>query len=554
MRAKAFAAMLIMMLPTVMIVITAGAEGAAPSPNPYVPPDAVKAFKEDDYPGRPADDFKVDIIFEKPVYSGWNLTGNLSLNATIVNRLDQDLNLTVSGFGGYPFYTHPRDLDILDYSRTDWVVRESWFILPRFGNKNVQFNLSISTSDHKCVAYTMRYYVYAMDNPDRVPVGVNHTDIVGLGPVCVKIISPVPSGGRFSLRTNTGYTVKVEVRNYSDDTLEGTLWSYYGDPHNLLLGPHSSEMVVFSQRTPAREETERMDYYFWSQNVSSYIGFDLAGDVATNVTAPHLDVEAIELLRVNLIQYPIELAVPAEVNFSVLSMADKTLRDQRFEVHLHGWMSEKVTHQGYFAIKELVPRNESTVPYKVVSRVGGTFRAHIVTYVDGQRYQFEETIRFNYHIDINSRIEYWNNRDPEWKLHLGERVALKGYIKNLYPDSLHDVTITVMMIADIGGFLSREDFMTVEPREIKVGSLEPNQTVPFAFNVTQDSAGKYNIVIGVFWDGNATPGGLFEANRAEVSRPSAVPALSNILPAVPVVAVIPKIIDAVIRRWRKIGF
>jgi hypothetical protein len=543
-----------MVAPASLIAFKNGTEATDPVRNLYVPPDAMKAFTEDDFWGAPSDTRKVDIVFEKPVYAGWNLTGNLSLNVSVVNRLDRELNLTVNGYYRVPFNVRPTDLEIRDYSQWPWTGRVPWFILPGFGIKNLQFNLTISTYHEKRTAFVMRYYVYARDNNDQASVSLNHTDIVGLGPVSVRILSPAPSEGRLSLRTNTGYSVTVEVRNYSDDTLEGTLSSYYRDSQKLLLRPNSAETVVLSQRTPAQEQSERIDYYFWSNNVSSNIGFDLSGDLVTNITAPHLDVDAIELLRVNLIQYPIELSVPAQVNFSVLSMANKTLHDQRFEVHLHGWMDERVTHRGYFVIKDLVPRNETTVPYKVVSWAGGAFRVHIVTYVDGQRYQFEELIRFNCPIDIYSRIEYRNNRDPEWNLHLGEQFSMKGYIKNLYPYSLHDVTITVMLIADIGGFLSREEFMTVEPRQIKVGSLGPNQTVPFAFNVTQDSAGKYLLEIGVFWGGNATPGGIFDSKRAEVSRPSAIPALSNILPAVPVVAIIPKIIDAVTRRWRKVGF
>lgn len=554
MKMAACAATLLLLLPAVLLFIPEDGEGTDPAPYPYVPPDAVDGIKDDDYRGWPTDTSKVDIRFEKPVYSSWDLAGNISINTTIVNRLDRDLNLSVNAEEKYPFDFAQRGVYIYDWGRVGWGFSG---IIPRLGSWNEHFNITIHRDisyPNKSVAFTARFYVYAWDNDDRMAIGANHTDIVGLSPVSVKIVSPAPSGGRFSLRTNTGYAVKVEVRNHSNETLEGILYSGYRDSHNLLLGPYSTEKVVITQRTPSGEGTERLDYYFWSNNVSSYIGFDMAGDVVSNVTAPHLDVEAIDLLRVALIQYPIELAVPAQINFSVLSMAAKTLRDQRFEVQLQGWMDEKVTHRGHFVVKELVPGNESIVPYKIVSRVGGSFKVDIVTYIDGQRYQFESELFFSSHIDIKDRIEYLNDRESYWKMYYGERISLKGYIKNLYPDTLKDITITVMMIADIGGFLSREDFMNFEPREIRVESLAPNETVAFAFNVTQDSAGSYYLAIGVFWGGNATPGGSLEANHAEVTRPSAIPALSNILPAVPVVAILPKIIDAVTRRWRKVGF
>jgi hypothetical protein len=553
-KAGAFAAVLILLLPAVLPFILEGAGAIDPVGNPYVPPGAVDAIKDDDYMGWPTDTSKVDIVFEQPIYSGWNLTGNLSINVTVVNRLNQDLNLTVYGWGKFPFDVCPQDM-----YRNGLEAGVS-SIFPPLGNEKVQFNLTMSSyQSRRWVAYTMRYYVFARDNTNRTDIGANHTDIVGLAPVSVKVTGPVPSGGSLSLKTNTGYSITAEVTNYSNETLEGALLTLEGtffvrDRQNLLLSPHSTEKVVWSEKTPSGDGTIRTYYYFESENVSSWIGFDLAGDVVTNVTAPHLQVVAIELLRVDLIQNLIELAVPVEVNFTVMSMANKSLRDQRFEVQLYGWMNNRIIHKGYFVIKELVPGNESTVQYRVVSRVAGTFGMHVVTYINGQRYQFDQQIYFSNHIVINDRIEYQNDREQEWKMYLGERLSLKGYIKNLYPYTLKDVTITVMMIADIGGFLSQEDFMSVAPRELKIESLAPNQTAPFAFNVTADSAGNYNLAVGVFWGGNATPGGLFEAHRSEVSRPSAIPIISRIIPAIPIIAVIPKIIDALIRKWKKIGY
>lgn len=547
MRAGPFSVVLILMLPAILIVLPDGTGGTGPDEDTYVPTDAVSAIRDEDYNGWPTDTSKVDIIIEKPMYSGWNLTGNLSINATIVNRLDRDLNITVRGMGRYPYNGRPDEINLRDNNR-DFVV-----ILNRTSGEKLQFNISIS-SPRRCVAYSIRYYIYVVDNINRTLIGANHTDIVGLSPVSVKVTSPVLSGGSLRLRTNTAYSVTVEVTNYSNGTLEGTLESGYAGGKTLLLRPNTTERVVFSDRTPPDSLTFRMYYHFKSWTVSSYIGFDMAGDSATNVTAPLLHIEAIEFLRVGMIQPEIELAVPAEVNFSVLTMANKTLRDLRFEVSVHGWMSERVSHPGFFTIRELVPGVEFNTTYKVLSHVTGQFTVRIVTYVNGEKIQFKNYLSINSHIIITDRIVYREDRDPDWDRHTGDQISFIGYVKNLYPYTLRNVTVTIMMVSDIGGFLSREDFITVTPRALKIESLEPNQTVPFVFNVTYDSPGRYDLPIGVFWGGNATPGGDVGGTSSQVSRPSAIPSLSRIVPVIPLIAVIPKIIDALIRKWKKIGY
>jgi hypothetical protein len=424
--------------------------------------------------------------------------------------------------------------------------------LTSFETLEYQYNLTLTNKTD--LSFFARCHFIGQDSTTEEYLCINHTDIIGLGPVSIKVSKPAISGGYIAIGAGGNCPITVDMTNYSNATLEGTIADGRSVAEKVVLAPKSTISVVATYRSSTREGSYSSSYYFISDTTSSYIGFDIVDGTVTNVTFPSLNIEVVQLLRVKVSPLELQLDVQESLNISVISMASTVLRNQRFDVFIYGWMKDRISHAGYFVVKELVPGKEVNLAYKFYSRVTGNFRMNIKTEILGQSYLFRFWPGISTALDINYGVYYGKDREQNTLLDLGDGLAMVGTIQNLYPYPLRNVTVTVMMIEDIGGFLSRDDFLTVKPGELRIENLASGQKVPFAFNVTCDSPGDYNLRVAAFWGGNATPGGVLDGRTVTVSRPSAIPVLNYIIPAACVVLVLPKILDLIIRKRRKVSF
>jgi len=539
MRAGVPAVALLLMMPALFCIPPGDVGGVEPGGN---------ALHFSDYmPGslEPITD-KIDIVYETPVYSSHDLSGNLTINATLVNKLDSSVNLTIKALVEAPY---GRKIAGLNYGYAQFFERIS---LSPLESLKYRYNLTLTNKTN--LSFFARCHFIGQDPTSEEYICMNHTDIIGLGPVSIKVSKPVPSGGDFVAGTGTRCPITLNITNYSDQPVEGTITDGGAFSERIVLSPRSTKMVDAFFNSPNQERSFSIYYSFSSDTTSSNIGFDLIDGIAANVTNPSIDIEVVKLLRVKVGNPNLELAEPGSLNISVVSMVNKVLRNQRFDVIIFGWMNKSISHAGCFVIKELVPGKKVNMAYNIFSRVAGDFGMRVQTEIQGQSYWFNFGLGISTDLDINYNIYYGKDRGYLTLLDLGDMLAMEGTIQNLYPFPLHDVTVTVMMIEDIGGFLSRDDFLTVKPGELRIENLASGQKVPFEFNVTCDSPGGYNLKVGAFWGGNATPGGVLDGRTVTVSRPSAIPVLNYIILVACVVVLLPKIIDLIIRQRRKVGF
>jgi len=539
MRSAAFAVVLIMVMPALFCLQAADVGGVEPAGDNlhfsnYLP-SSVEPITD-----------KIDIVFETPVYSGHDFTGNLTINATLVNKLDTNFNLSMTVLVEAPFGTRPTGLN---YGFGQLFERIS---LP--SNESLKYHYNLTLTNRTDWSFFARCHIIGQDTTTGEYICMNSTDIIGLGPISIKVVKPVPSGGDYAIGIGTRCSITLDVTNYSNETLEGTIANGREFSQQVVLAPKSIKSVATNFQSPYQEGSFSSSYYFISDSTSSFIGFDLIEGIATNVTAPYLNIEVVNLLRVNVDNLAIELDAPGSLNISVVSMADKILRNQRFDVLIDGWMNKSISHAGFFMVDELVPGKEVKTSYNIFSRIAGYFRLRIQTEIQGQSYRFNFGLSISTDLDINYNVYYGKDREQYNLRDLGDGLSMEGTVQNLYPYPLHDVVVTVIMIEDIGGFLSRDDFLTVKPGELRIEHLASGQKVPFVFNVTCASPGDYNLKVGAFWGGNATPGGVLDGRTVTVSRPSAIPVLTYIIPAACVVLVLPKILDLIIRKRRKVSF
>jgi hypothetical protein len=539
MRAVAFAVVLIMVIPALSCLSQSEVGAIVPSRYNVDFSDYLPSSLE------PITD-NIDIVFEKPVYSGHDLSGNLSINATLVNKLDSNVNLTIKVLVEAPYGTQTIGLN---YGYGNFFERRA---LSPLESLKDHYNLTLTNKTE--LSFFARCHIIGQDPTTGEYICMNSTDIIGLGPVSIKVSKPVPSGGYYAVGIGTRCSITLDVTNYSNETLEGTIADGREFSELVVLAPKSTKSIATIFQSPNQEGSFSPSYYFISDSTSSYIGFALIEGIATNVTAPYLNIEVVKLLRVNVNNLDIELDAPGSLNISIVSMADKVLRNQRFDVLIDGWMNKSISHAGFFMVNELVPGKEVKIPYNIFSRIAGYFRLRIQTEIQGQSYRFNFGLSISTELDINYNVYYGKDREQYSLRDLGDRLSMEGTVQNLYPYPLHDVVVTVIMIEDIGGFLSRDDFLTVKPGELRIENLASGQKVPFVFNVTCDSPGDYNLKVGAFWGGNATPGGVLDGRTVTVSRPSAVPVLTYIIPIACVVIALPKALDLIIRYRRKIAF
>jgi hypothetical protein len=537
-RAVAFGVLLIMMIPALFCLPPSEVGGIVPTSDRlyfsgYPPSNLV-----------PITD-RIDIVFETPVYSGHDFTGNLTINATLVNKLDSNVNLSMTVLVGVPFGTRPTGLN---YGSEQWFERISLS-----SNESLKYHYNLMLTNRTDWSFFARCHIIGQDPTTGEYICMNSTDIIGLGPVSLKVSKPVPSGGYCAVGIGTRSPIALDVTNYSNESLEGTIADGREFSQQVVLAPNSTKSIAAIFQSPNQEGSFSPSYFFISHSTSSYIGFDLIEGIAANVTAPYLNIEVVKLLRVNVNNLDIELDAPGSLNISIISMADKVLRNQRFDVHIDGWMNKSISHAGFFMVDELVPGKRVNIPYNIFSRIAGYFRLRIQTEFQGQSYLFNFGLDISTDLDINYNVYYGKDREQYNMRELGDRLSMEGTVQNLYPYPLHDIIVTVIMIEDIGGFLSRDDFLTVRPGELRIENLASGQKVPFLFNVTCDSPGDYNLKVGAFWGGNATPGGFLDGRTVTASRPSAIPVLNYIIPAACVVIVLPKVLDLIIRKRRKVS-
>ena len=95
--------------------------------------------------------------------------------------------------------------------------------------------------------------------------------------------------------------------------------------------------------------------------------------------------------------------------------------------------------------------------------------------------------------------------------------------------------------------------MEFQPSELTFGVLEINQTVDYEFAITFNSPGTWKLAVVALWDGNVSYGGDDALRTFQVSRPPFEYSPIGIVLVIAGVSMVPKAIDLVIRRVRRIG-
>jgi len=504
----------------------------------------------------------LDIIFEKSEYIVWNLSGNLTVNITFASKSESAENISVSAsFSTY--YSGVGTSDYIgSYKRTSDLERPQYVLLAPQETRTVQVNITPTSSGQTRNGFFSRaiYVVRASNNHIH---STNFTMISNLGPYSLKIVSPAPSMKEYRVLVDAPVYAQVNVTNYSDKNLEGTL-RVSGSSKAISVGPKTSVEIDITI-TPYIVELQRVVmFYLYSDFSSTIVGYDMVDGNATNVTDSYLMIISQRLLKINIgdsngpyFHYPfllnsvsaLNLSVPGHVNISIMSGANYTVKDLHFTVEITGWLSSMISHHGEFTVAHMDPWSQLNVSYNITSRVAGLFSMKVSTVLEGRRFT-----GWTNGLSINSQagLYIFPSEEHSDRYQLGETVTLNGSITNNYPYPLHDVKLTILLENDLRGFLSRDDFMGFSPSKMEFKVLEANRTAEYALEMTMNSAGTWRLAVVAIWGGNVSYGGddvLQEFHVYDYRFDYSPVGIALVIAAV---CAAPKAADLVIRRSRKI--
>ena len=483
----------------------------------------------------------LDIAFDKSEYVIQNFSGNMTMNLTFTSNSGSEENVSLMS----SFRTITESYELHLQSNLSW---PRYVVLAPYGTQTIQVKVSISKLSSISNGYFVKatYEVTAYNNHIY---GYNSTTIISYGRYSIKIIEPVVVSNNYHVLVGASLVVRLNVTNYSDIAIDGTLRGYQSSKH-VFLGPGSS-MVLSFKIGPFHEVTSKNIVFSLSAD-SSYtqIGFDMIGGKPANIADSAFSLHIQKLIDIGVGHYRLELAQPGTVDIYVLSGSSSTIRNIRFTVEILGWLSERMSHPGEFTIADLKPWNKTRVSYNITPHVAGTFSLKVSTAQNGGLF-----------CSLNGELAVFTSTAPslyspesiEGDRHMGDREFINGTFTNNYPYALHNVKLLVMLEHDFHGLLSKEQFLGFSPAEMSFAGIESNQTVDFAFNVTLSSPGSWKLAVVALWEGNASCGGSGILHELHVHRTRFAYSPIGIVMAVAIVASAPKAIDIVIRRRRGIA-
>jgi len=483
----------------------------------------------------------LDIAFDQSEYVIQNFSGNMTMNLTFTSNSGSEENVSlISSFRAitesYELHMHSN------------LSQPRYVVLAPYGNQTIQINVAIS----KLWSISNGYFVkalYLVTAYNSHIYTYNSTTIISYGQYSIKIIDPVVVSNNYHVLVGASLVVRLNITNYSDIAIDGTLRGYQSSKH-VSLGPGSS-MVLSFKIGPFHEVTSKNIVFSLSAD-SSYtqIGFDMVGGKPANIADSAFYLHIQKLIDIEVGHYKLALAEPGTFDIGILSGSSSTIRNIRFTVEILGWLGERMSHPGEFTVASLEPWNMTRVSYNITPHVAGTFSLRVSTAQNGELFS---SLNGELAVFTSTVPSLYSPQSLEGDRHMGDREFINGTFTNNYPHALHNVKLLVMLEHDFHGLLSREDFMGFSPAEMSFASIESNQTVDFAFNVTLNSPGSWKLAVVALWEGNASCGGSGILHELHVYRTRFAYSPIGIVIAATIVALAPKALDMVIRRLRGIG-
>lgn len=486
----------------------------------------------------------IDISFEKKEYSGWNLSGTIVINVTLTNRGNASENLTIVTGAQNSYQRSPRGISLYTYNKN--------ILLAPFESKALELNLTIRHDQN--AAFRVGFYatVYRAGRIPSQRFCSNYTTVTSYGDCSVKVVAPVPSMGTLRFQSRKPIQLTMNITNYSDETVNGRL-ELQSSSIKVLLGPRSTTSATI--RINDTSQTENlMHVSLISPQITSELGFDLEGEVAANVTEPVFKTIGMRYIGINIVPATLELGVAGRINISVSYGSEKPLSAARFDVRIGGWLNEGISHPGYFTIPRMEPWSTTNISYNITPHVSGSFVVLVSTKLRGEYFNSDVTIYIKSKagpVIPSPRFSDFSNVEGD-KVPVGRSFAIEGYFSNGYPYALRGVKLNVVLRDKVSGFLSTGDFLTVQPEEIDLGTVESCATVPFAFNITLNSNGLWEFGVIASWGGNVTTGGNDKLLFVYTGKADLQISLPLIIALSAAFAATPKVADIIIRRKRGI--
>ena len=359
----------------------------------------------------------LDITFDRSEYIVWNISGNMTMDITFTSRSGSDENVSVSAwFCTYSSSAHTGS------GSSDLDKRTNLLFSPN-ETKTLQVNISIRPAQFYTNGrfFRMIYVVAASGGHIQ---SRNYTTVSSLGPYSLKIVDPAPNMGDYHVLVDASLDVRLNVTNYSDSTLDGSIQGYYNSK-NISVGPKSSAMISITIGPFPRESQEAIVFSIYANLTSTLIGYDRIDDHATNITDSYITVKVQRLLYIGIADSYLKLAEPGQINVSILSCADYTIRNLRFNVVFTGWLNDRISHRGEFTVARIEPQSIVNVSYDITSLVAGRFNMVVSTTINGERFS-----DWNYDMTIASQAgpSMYPNITHHGDRTLGEREFLNGTI------------------------------------------------------------------------------------------------------------------------------
>ncbi|MEM2870628.1 MAG: hypothetical protein QW379_09480 [Thermoplasmata archaeon] len=503
------------------------------------------------------DKTNVEAMFDKKEYYSYDFFNNTTILITIINNLEEDLQLRVDFL-----WSHD---SIEGYS--------AGHRLPSFNisvsacaQEIISYNISSSTINSSQLDSLLSYNKCSFISTLRISLinnskGIrysNQTTIYYLVPFSIKIMQPIQNDGHYIARKNKVLEIVVNVTNYSSGTVEGyitcgrakkAIHIDAGKSKETSLELDPLKIDIFAGRKGDWEADFSVVFIF--ENYKSTLGYDRDDNRVFNITAARMHLTFVDILKLEMELPDLVINVPSAIGMSVVSKSDTMAENLKFHVEIKGYLSERISHDGTFVILELRPDEPIKINYLIYPHVSGIFSIIVETFLMGSRIQSIGILHILSNITITTNLK---NLEKTNHFAVGDVINIYGEIKNLYSDVIYDLRISVVVLnIDFHGLLEERDYLIIEPRSIVINSLLSGQSREFETNVRFMAPGEYRIHVLACWGKNATQGGLEQGSTFYISRQMVEDSFYlKIIIIVPIIGLIPKMIDITIRYHRKI--
>jgi hypothetical protein len=513
--------------------------------------------KDNDYSpqsnqGRPLqiDTSKIDIIFEKSEYLDNRTSGNISINFSLRNKMSRQINTTLRG--DVSIYNYISEINIIVVPNDITINLTPYEII------NKSFKILMVNSKRFQIGYSFQFNIHSTKSDDNYYCA-NHTKYSNIVPISIKMIKPAVNEGTYVYRVGeikSPTNFLINITNYFESTINAIIngkYLYDKWGKEIEVKGKSSLIIQIPVTFPQAfidgvesDFNELRFFYISTGNFTSYIGYDNNNNDFTNITCCMINTYCVPNMKIEMSDRIFQLNIPKEIKIYITSKLKTVQKNVRFEIHISGILSDRISHEGTIFLEELQPDNQTTINYSIFPHISGRFIFSLSGNLDNHKIIFTSEITITDDISLETNYYSMSNKKI-----LGQKFLLQVAITNYYSVPIDNLKIRVVL-TNREGFLMQQDFIIIDQNDRQINIIESGGTRHLSFNITFRSSGSYELYLVAFWANNASINDDEKRIEYLIKKPEANISTYYGLIMINTLVIIPKIIDIWVRKKRKI--